>query len=74
MRKIVGNCIHKKRRAEPINSASESGFSLSFGFPLGSTRRVLSYRVESDDTELPTNTKHLSTPLIREVVQTNNKF
>lgn len=73
MRKIVSGCIHKKKRAEPINS--ESGFSQSFGFPLGSsTRRVLSYRVESDDTELPTNTKHLSTPLIREAAQTNNKF
>lgn len=39
--------MHK--RNEPHHSASESGFSLSFGvFPIGgSTRRILSYRVGS---------------------------
>ncbi|CAH1382715.1 unnamed protein product [Tenebrio molitor] len=44
MRKVVNSCMHK--RNEPHHSASESGFSLSFGvFPIGgSTRRILSYR------------------------------
>ncbi|KAJ8926277.1 hypothetical protein NQ314_021369 [Rhamnusium bicolor] len=45
IRKVVSSCWYK-RRTEHHQSASESGFSLSFGvFPLGgSSRRILSYR------------------------------
>ncbi|XP_063926773.1 relaxin receptor 2 isoform X3 [Zophobas morio] len=47
VRKIINSCIHKNRRPDPQHSASDSGFSLSFGvFPKGgSTRRILTYRV-----------------------------
>ncbi|XP_060534000.1 relaxin receptor 2 isoform X2 [Cylas formicarius] len=47
LRKLVNSCVHKSKPENMPQSASESGFSLSFGmFPLsGSTKRGLTNRV-----------------------------